>query len=124
MTKIESILKCWSIAQECIDKGVSVCNNSLYEREQVSFGLGGFSKSGSASLTISCRYGEWYTVLKTRYDSVIDINSFDDIVSEAFCWYDSYKNRSPFEKPDETWVNHWVKRGLLKKVVKTTYKAI
>lgn len=123
MDKQEAILKLWDLAEECIKNGISIHHDSPYEKVFPSFGLGGFSKSGTASLTI---YGnkDCEVVLKTRYDQIDFVESFEDIVRVAFYWFSNYSTRSPFEEPSEIWVKHFIKNGYIQEQNVKTYKII
>lgn len=123
MNKQEAILKLWQLAEECIKNGISLGYDSPYEKVFPSFGLGGFSKSGTASLTIY-EHKDYKVVLKTRYNQIDVIESFDDIVRVAFFWFSNYSNRSPFEEPNEIWIKHFIKNGYIEEQNIKTYKII
>lgn len=42
-------------------------------------------------------------ICETRYDQKDHILCFNDLVLVAKCWYESYKDRAPFEEPEEEW---------------------
>ena len=124
MNKQEAILKLWQLAEECIKNGVAIDHDSPYEKVFPSFGLGGFSKSGTASLTIHNFHGYYEVVLKTRYDQTDIVESFDDICRIAFSWFFNYSTRSPFEEPREIWVKHFVKNKYIQEQNIKTYKIL
>lgn len=93
-------------------------NNVSFEVENGEVVLHGFSKSGTARL----RLQDDVLVCHTRYDRHDVIEHFDDIVNVAYDWWVNYRDRSPFEAPDERWVPHFLKRGWIREnvqVVKT-----
>lgn len=92
--------------------------NIPFEAENGEVVLHGFSKSGTARLRLK---GETL-VCHTRYGREDVIEHLDDIVNVAYGWWVDYRDRSPFEAPDERWVPHFVQRGWIQEnaeVVKT-----
>lgn len=77
--------------------------------------INGFSKSGEAALYESAADGKLY--LKTRYNRIDEINSYDDIVWVAWAWNSNYTERGYGYA--EEWVEDFKRLGLLKEVVKT-----
>jgi hypothetical protein len=80
------------------------------------FHINGFSKSGTAAL-----YEEDSTIyLETRYSNLKIINCYDDVVAEAYYWYESYKDRG-YTVPD-CWAEDFVRLSFVQKKVVTIYE--
>lgn len=80
------------------------------------FHINGFSKSGTAALYEE--NGAMY--LETRYNTISQIWEYDDIVSEAYDWYLSYKNAG-YIVPD-CWAEDFVRLGFVQKKTVTIYE--
>ncbi len=89
--------------------------------------IGGFSKSGNATLFITPDDTEWgskaYRVT-TRYDNIDYVKTYDDIVNVAYWWYMNYKDREPFTQPSDYWIKDFLRLGLIKEKVMTTYEPV
>lgn len=88
--------------------------------ELLSLSVGGFSKAGEAR--IAERFGK--LLCHTRYDTIHEIRSFDDVVEVAWDWFDKYKDRQPFTRPDYRWVAFFIERGWLQEVHDVSYEVI
>lgn len=78
----------------------------------------GFSKSGSAVLV----YKNDTIEVHTRYNTVNLINTFEDLVGIAWCWYFDYKDRG-YLVPSE-FADIFVAGGYLRKVVIESYEEV
>lgn len=72
----------------------------------------GFSKSGSAELS----QAEGYVLCETRYGRKKKIESVEDLIEEAWYWYEGYSERQPFTVPHYHWLPHFLKRGWVQEV--------
>lgn len=81
--------------------------------------LDGFSKSGTAQLSL--KSGQLH--LDTRYNTQDIVQSVDDIVDVAFRWWESYRERAPFEVPSEIWLPHFKRLSLITvtETIRTSY---
>ena len=100
--KFESLIK------EIIEKGIP-CVGFGNEGDSLSFEIGGFSKSGTAVLyeiagNIYCR---------TRYNTIDEIETFEDVVDVAWEWNDNYITREPFTAYDRNWLPYFKAYGLV-----------
>lgn len=75
----------------------------------------GFSKSGICTLVED---EEGNVTAHTRYNQQDSLNSFKDLVRLNNEWYQAYKDRKPFDKPDSQWADVLVQYGYLKKKVR------
>ena len=88
------------LIKEVLSNGIPV-TGVQYDREKdtLVYEVGGFSKSGTAEL-----YKDGDCIMcKTRYDRYTPIESFDDLVDEAYYWNEAYCGREPFG-----WDSHWL----------------
>lgn len=73
-----------SLVIECAKHGVPITDVRYNaELDTLEFQLEGFAKSGSALLT---KDEEGNVILKTRYNEIDRVNSFDDIAVVALRW--------------------------------------
>lgn len=85
------------IVEECVNRSIKV---SVASRGgEVAYRVVGFSKSGSALLYIE----DGYLICETRYSQKDHILSFKDLATVAIHWYENYKDREPFESPEDEW---------------------
>jgi hypothetical protein len=88
------------IIKDCLAEGIKV-HSELAEDNSIAYRVDGFSKSGDALLYVE----ENAVVCKTRYDRIDHILTFRDLAYVAYDWYNNYKDREPFQKPDPNWEN-------------------
>ena len=88
---MEKIFTIESLVKQCLENGITIsgvelCNNEL------AYYIDGVSKSGCAFL-----YEEDGKVyLKTRYEQIDEIETFEDIANVAYQWNTNYCNVEPF----------------------------
>lgn len=104
------------IIEECAKRNIPV-SISKNDKGKICYEISGFSKSGYASLYIEKNK----IICETRYDTTEEIDCFHDLSLIAFEWYMNYRNRSPFENPEEYWAEYWVEKGLMKKETHVVY---
>lgn len=101
--KFESLIK------EIIEKGIP-CVGFSDEGDSLSFEIGGFSKSGTAVLYE--QEGNMYC--KTRYNTIDEIETFEDVAEVAWGWNDNYITREPFTAYDSNWLPYFKEFGWVK----------
>ena len=106
-----------SIIEECAQRNIPV-SVSKHSSGKICYEVSGFSKSGYATLYIE----KGKIICETRYDTLEQIDSFNDLALIAFEWYVNYRNRSPFEHPEKYWAEYWVEKGYMKKETHVVYK--
>jgi hypothetical protein len=107
-----------TIIQDAIQGGISGTGFDYSVVDGFIFKFGGFSKSGEAEIYEN----DGFVYCKTRYDKINQINNFDDLVHIAFIWWKDYSDTEPFKTPDQNFLPHFLRLGLVEKVVETTYK--
>lgn len=85
------------IIEECTNRNIKV----YIERKDdgIAYRVMGFSKSGSALLYIE----DEVLICETRYGQKDHIINFNDLALVAIHWYENYKDREPFNYPEEEW---------------------
>jgi hypothetical protein len=51
---------------------------------------------------------------KTRYNTIDEIETFEDVVDIAWEWNDNYITREPFTAYDRNWLPYFKEFGLVK----------
>lgn len=102
---------------ECIKHDIPV-NGVDYNGRNLEYEIGGFSKSGTGKLTTD---EDGNTILVTRYNTVNEVRSFEDIADVAYDWYYNYRDREPFTQPDYNWAPIFVEMGLIEERIVKTY---
>lgn len=88
-----------SLVKECHHNGIGITGVDLYN-DELGYHIDGFSKSGTAFL-----YADGDKVLlKTRYNRIDEIETFEDIAGVAYEWNEGYCDRNPFG-----WDSRWTK---------------
>jgi hypothetical protein len=105
-----------SIIEECVERNIPV-QISKHSSGKICHEINGFSKSGIAQIYID----KGKIICETRYDTLDEIESFHELALVAFEWYMNYRNRNPFENPEEYWAEYWVEKGLMKKETRVVY---
>lgn len=72
--------------------------------------VAGFSKSGTAELMEK----DGKIICKTRYNTINEIECFDDLVDVAYEWNSIYLDTKPFDNWDADWYPVFKERGLVK----------
>jgi len=111
--------KLLDLVKECIKKGVLCVGAGLDENDKLYFEFSGFSKSDTAKLCIK----DNKIVSITRYNTVNEIETFEDFAKVAYDWNNGYKDREPFG-----WDIHWLpifeEYGWVEKKAKTVVEII
>lgn len=105
-----------SIISECISRNIPVQIVKGSE-SKVCYEISGFSKSGIAKIYLD----KGMIICETRYGTLDQIDSFQELAMIALEWYLNYKERSPFENPEPYWAEYWVEKGIMTKHTKTCY---
>lgn len=117
--KTKIIEKLQVIIERCAELNIPV-HISKNSSGKICYEVDGFSKSGIATLYIK----DEKIICETRYNTLDEIDNFDDLSLVAFEWYVNYMTRSPFEIPSNYWAEYWVQKGYMKKEITTSYKIL
>lgn len=110
--------KLLNFVKECVSRkiAVSVC---IYDAE-LAFEIHGFYKSGTVTLF---RALDDKIYAKARYDEVTEIETFDDLVTLNWSWWNLSKERyDGWKNPDNGWVEDMIRLGLVKVKTTTVYE--
>ena len=113
-------MKVEDLVKECLSNGICVSGVGLIKdedegKENLTYIINGFSKSGTAEIYQK----DDYIMCKTRYNTYDVINSFEDLAEVAFDWNSGYCDREPFGW-DRNWLPIFEKYGWVKTKTKTT----
>lgn len=109
------------IIRICCIRNIPVSLEYNKEHDRLEYKISGFYKSGDVSLYEN---GD-EIICKQRYDMVDVVNSFEDLVSINYYWWNSSKERyEGWGGPDSNWVSSLLEFGYIKKqeTILTTYK--
>ncbi len=88
--------------KELLSKGISVSEVTL-ENGFFIYAISGFYKSGTAKLWLE--NDQIYA--KTRYDTITEIDSFEDLLRLNFKWWEQSRDRfEGWKNPDSAWLPH------------------
>ena len=87
-----------NIVKECLENNLKVSTETI--DGEIAYRVEGFSKSGNALIYV----GEDAITCETRYGQKDNIITFNDLVLVAKSWYENYRDRTPFEKPEPEWL--------------------
>jgi hypothetical protein len=104
---------------DCARKGLSANTSYDKARDRIEYIITIGSKSGTGTLYEV----DGKIILETRYQTMDEVSSYDDIGQVAWRWFCNYKDREPFTSPDSQWVDFFVDKGWIKveKEVVTKY---
>ena len=109
------------LMQDCAKKGLHSNLSYSESDKRFEYEIQVGSKSGTGKLYE--QYGK--IVLETRYQTIDEIESYDDIASVAWRWFINYKEREPFGSPDGYWGQYFEFMGWMDIVnVKDGYEEI
>ena len=108
METIESIIK--QVLQRKIQVELTL------KDDEIAYVISGFYKSGTVTL-----YQAGYNVyVKARYDEVDKIESFDELVSINYHWWQRSKERyDGWVNPDEAWIEDLIRLNYVKRKEQT-----
>lgn len=98
------------LIHDCIINGVEVSILNIDDDGNKTYGVSGFSKSGTAKLHFDKE--QEAIICKTRYNREDHVLSLRDLAWVAKGWYDDYKDREPFKKLDDNWKTVFIKLSI------------
>ena len=92
-------MKLEDLVKETLENGIPIVGVGLTENNELYYEVSGFSKSDTAKIY---QY-EDYIRCETRYNTIDDIDSFEDLADVAMRWNEGYCDREPFG-----WDSNWL----------------
>ena len=110
-------MKLEDLVKEILQNKILIVGVGLTENDKFYYDVAGFSKSGTAKIY---QYKD-YIRCETRYNTIDDIYSFEDLAKVAMRWNQGYCDRNPFDW-DSNWLPvfekfGWVETKIVKKVI-------
>lgn len=109
--------KLLDLVKECIKKGILCVDAGLDENDKLYFEFSGFSKSDTAKLCIK----DNKIVSITRYNTVDEIETFEDFAEVAYDWNNDYRESFGW---NSNWLPIFEEYGWVEKKVKTVVEII